>query len=68
MYMVQAEPFIHNKHYMRLIENQAMLSSVQVMSRVYLGDTPNDFVRTSRDAVDANSRHPWFRPERLSLR
>lgn len=64
----QAEPFVHNKHYMRLLENQGMLSSVQVMSRVYVADTTNEWIRTPREAIDATSRHPWFRPERFSLR
>jgi len=64
----QAEPFSHNTHYLRLLEHQEMLSSVQVMSRVYLSDTNDARVRTPREAVDASSRHPWFRPERFSLR
>ena len=66
--VVQAEPFTHNKHYIQLLRDQALLSSVQVMSRVYLADTTDERVKTPQEAIDATSKHPWFRPERFSLR
>ena len=66
--VVQAEPFFHNKQYMQLLGNQDMLSSVQVMSRVYLAETTDERVKTPLEAIDATSKHPWFRPERFSLR
>ena len=53
---------------MKLLGEQALLSSVQVMSRMYLADTTEERVKTPREAIDATSKHPWFRPERLSLR
>ena len=67
-FIAQGDPFHHNQHYMRLLENQALLSNVQVMSRVYLADTTDERVKTPQEAIDATSRHPWFRPEKFSLR
>lgn len=61
----QADPFPHNEYFLELLKHPATLGKVQTLSRLYLAE--GEF-ETPKAAVDAMSKHPYYRSERFSMR